>query len=156
MHATGVKTMYTAFLKHLYEISSSSCEDKRHFRTCNMNNETTRQQKVARQIQRDLSEIFQRNANSLSLGRMVTVTHVRMSPDLENARVLLSVFPSDQAAPVMAHVESKNAEIRFQLGQRIRHQLRVVPHLMFQLDDSLDYIDHIEQLLANSKECSDN
>ena len=110
-----------------------------------MNNETTRQQKVARQIQRDLSEIFQRNANSFSLGRMVTVTHVRMSPDLENARVLLSVFPSDQAAPVMAHVESKNAEIRFQLGQR-----------MFQLDDSLDYIDHIEQLLANSKECSDN
>ena len=103
------------------------------------------------------NEISAKSFNAmLSLGRMVTVTHVRMSPDLENARVLLSVFPSDQAAPVMAHVEGKNAEIRFQLGQRVRHQLRVVPHLMFQLDDSLDYIDHIEQLLANSKECSDN
>lgn len=121
-----------------------------------MDHESTRQQKVARQIQRDLSEMFQRDAAVLSLGHMVTVTRVRMSPDLEYARVLISVFPSSKGEEVMKHVDSKKSEIRFQLGKRIRHQLRVVPELTFFLDDSLDYIERIDQLLGPKNECSDN
>lgn len=120
-----------------------------------IDNETTRQQKVARQVQRDLSEIFQREAVNFALGQMVTVTRVRMSPDLEYARVMLSVFPSDKGAAVMRQVESVGSEIRFLLGKRVRHQLRVVPELTFILDDSLDYIDRIDQLLGAKKECSD-
>ena len=121
-----------------------------------MDHESTRQQKVARQIQRDLSEMFQRDAAVLSLGHMVTVTRVRMSPDLEYARVLISVFPSSKGEEVMKHVENKKSEIRFQLGKRIRHQLRVVPELTFFLDDSLDYIERIDPLLGPKNECSDN
>lgn len=121
-----------------------------------MNPESTRQQKVARQIQKDLSEIFQRNAADFALGQMVTVTRVRMSPDLEYARVMLSIFPSGKADEVMRLIDSKNQEIRFSLGQRVRHQLRVVPALTFVLDDSLDYIERIDQLLTPKKECSDD
>lgn len=120
-----------------------------------MNPESTRQQKVARQIQKDLSEIFQRNASALALGQMVTVTRVRMSPDLEYARAMLSVFPSSKAPEVMLCIEGKTNEIRFELGKRVRHQLRVVPSLSFFLDDSLDYIERIDQLLTPKKECSD-
>lgn len=119
-----------------------------------MNPESTRQQKVARQIQKDLSEIFQRDAATLALGHMITVTRVRMSPDLEYARVMLSIFPSEKASEVMGQIESKSNEIRFNLGQRVRHQLRVVPSLTFFLDDSLDYIERIDQLLTPKKECS--
>ncbi|PID90182.1 MAG: ribosome-binding factor A [Bacteroidetes bacterium] len=111
--------------------------------------ESMRQLKVARQLQRDLSEIFQTGAATYALGRMVTVTRVRVSPDLEYANVFLSVFPSKDVDDIMTGIRRQTREIRYDLGKRIRHQLRVVPELRFELDDSLDYIDRIDELLSS-------
>ncbi len=113
--------------------------------------ESVRQQKVARQLERDLGEILRAlGLDSIAHGvhRMVSVTRVRMSPDLENAKVYLSVFPSEGAEEVLSLVEQRASEVRFALGKRVRSQLRVVPCLRFFLDDSLDYVENIERLLA--------
>ena len=109
--------------------------------------ETTRQQKIARQIQKDLGEMFSRELAALVKGSMVTVTEVRMSPDLEYARVWVSVFPFEGHAGVMASLESNNWLIRKTLGAKIRNQMRVVPELTFVLDDSFEYIEKIDSLL---------
>ena len=109
--------------------------------------ETTRQQKIARQIQKDLGEIFLRDLSRLLDGAMVSVTAVRVSPDLGYAKVYLSIFPFEKKDVVMASVEKNNWLIRKSLGARIRNQLRVVPELAFFLDDSLEYIENIDQLL---------
>ncbi|MBO6189196.1 MAG: 30S ribosome-binding factor RbfA [Alloprevotella sp.] len=110
--------------------------------------ETTRQQRIRRQIQKDLSEIFQRQT-SQTRGTLVSVSTVRISPDLSVCRVYLSVFPSDRAAEILENIQKNSVGIRYELGQRVRHQLRIVPELKFFLDDSLDYIDHIDELLKS-------
>lgn len=115
-------------------------------------NESQRQQKVARQIQKDLSEIFQRNAQEFALGKMVTVTRVRVSPDLRYAHAYLSVFPSEHTEAVEQRIEGVASRIRLELGKRVRHQLKAVPELQFRVDDSLDYIDNIDRLLNSDKE----
>ncbi len=112
-----------------------------------MEKETTRQQKVARQIQKDLGEIFSRELADIVKGAMVTVTEVRMSPDLEWARVWISVFPFDRHAGIMSSLEANNPLIRKTLGVRVRNRMRVVPSLVFVLDDSLEYIEKIDNLL---------
>ncbi len=117
-----------------------------------LDNESQRQLKVAHQILKDLSEMFQRNAGSYALGQMVSVTHVRISADLAYAKVYLSVFPSAAAQSVMSHVAKISSELRYELGKRVRHQLRIVPELEFALDDSLDYVERIETLLQRDSE----
>jgi ribosome-binding factor A len=109
--------------------------------------ETTRQQKIARQIQKDLGEIFSRDLAEIVRGAMVTVSEVRMSPDLEYARIWVSVFPFDRHEGIMASIEENKWLIRKTLGTRIRNQMRVVPELTFVLDDSFEYIEKIENLL---------
>lgn len=109
--------------------------------------DSIRQNKVARLIQRDLSEMFQKECRELTLGSILSVTTVRVSPDLSYARVYLSIFPSDRAANVLATLAEKNKTIRFILGKKIGKQTRIIPELKFFLDDSLDYIDHIDSLL---------
>lgn len=109
--------------------------------------ENTRQQKVARQIQKDLSEIFIKEAAPLMRGAMVTVTSVRISPDLEYAKAYLSIFPYEKHGEVMESLEANNWMIRKTLGAKVRNQLRVVPEISFFLDDSLEYIDKIDNLL---------
>ena len=109
--------------------------------------ETTRQQKVARQIQKDLSEIFMHATREITQGRMITVTVVRMSPDLSLAKVYLSIFPSDDAGKIIDNLQSHIKHIRMELGKKIRHQLRIVPEIAFFVDDSLDYAEHIDGLL---------
>lgn len=109
--------------------------------------EGTRLAKVARQIQKDLNEIFQRQAQSLFPGRMVTATIVRVSPDLGVAKVFLSVFPSDKAGDTLTIVTQNAKTIRHELAQRVKQQFRVVPELIFNIDDSLDYIENIDRLL---------
>jgi ribosome-binding factor A len=108
--------------------------------------ESTRLQKVSRQIQKDLAEYFQRNSQAY-LGKLITVTVVRVSPDLSFAKVYLSIFPVDKAAEVMEAVELTKIEIRHDLARKVRHQLRKVPELGFYLDDSIDYELNIERLL---------
>ncbi|MDR1864711.1 MAG: 30S ribosome-binding factor RbfA [Bacteroidales bacterium] len=111
--------------------------------------ETTRQQKVARQIQKDLSEIIRYWENDLTRGKMITVTVVRVSPDLSFAKAYLSVFPSDGADKFLKHLRLHAGHIRHELGKKVRHQLRIVPELAFFIDDSMDYAEHIDHLLKS-------
>jgi ribosome-binding factor A len=109
--------------------------------------ESTRQNKVARLIQKDLGEIIQQLGKPALQGRMVTVTVVRMSPDLSVAKIYLSIFPSEEQIQYLEHLKQYNKIIRNQLGQRVKNQLRIVPELVFFIDDSLDYVEKIDQLL---------
>ncbi len=109
--------------------------------------ESTRQQKVARQIQKDISELFLRDCADIVKGVIVSVTAVRVSPDLEYARIYLSIFPFAKHEEIMARIEAESWRIRKLLGARMRNQLRVVPEITFFLDDSLEYIENIDNLL---------
>lgn len=108
---------------------------------------STRQSKIERLLQKDLGDIFQKGTSTLFKGKMITVTTVRVSPDLSSARAYLSLFPVEDKKEFMEYINSIEGQIRYDLGKRIRHQLRKVPSLAFFLDDSLDYIDNIENLL---------
>ena len=109
--------------------------------------ETTRQQKIAKQIQKDVAEIFQKAGASLVRGLLVMVMWVRVSPDFGYAKIYVSVFPFDRSAELMKTLEHQNWFVRRALGQRLRNQLKNVPEIQFFLDDSLEYIEHIEQAL---------
>ncbi|MDA3944268.1 MAG: 30S ribosome-binding factor RbfA [Bacteroidetes bacterium] len=109
--------------------------------------ETKRQLKISRLLLRDLSEIITQEVPGLAVGAMITVTKVNVAPDLSFAKVYLSIFGKDDKASVVEKVNLRSREIRGLLGQRVRHQLRVVPQLRFYEDDSLDYIDNLDNLL---------
>lgn len=112
--------------------------------------ETTRQNKIARLIQKDLSNIFQAQTRQ-TRGILVSVSVVRISPDLSVAKAYLSIFPSEKAQDLLNNINAHASEIRYELGNLERHQLRIIPELKFFLDDSLDYVDNIDRLL-NKKE----
>ena len=107
----------------------------------------TRLSKVSRQIQKDLGEMFQRQSMALFQGRMITVTTVRVSPDLGVEKVYVSIFPAENREAVLALVRENARTLRQKKTKKVRHQLRVVPELAFFLDDSLDYIENIDRLL---------
>ncbi|MBR5899533.1 MAG: 30S ribosome-binding factor RbfA [Muribaculaceae bacterium] len=109
--------------------------------------ETTRQAKISRLIQKELSEIF-RQQTAKTHGVLVSVSAVRVSPDLSIARAYLSVFPSDKGAEIIENVNRSASQIRHELAQKVRYQLRKTPELSFFIDDSLDYIEHIDDLLG--------
>jgi ribosome-binding factor A len=109
--------------------------------------ETTRQNKISRLIQKDMAEILQREGKDLFHGILVSVTKVRISPDLSVARVYISIFPSEKGAATLAEIKHHQSRIRGLLGQKVGKQLRIVPQLDFHIDDSLDYIDNIDRLL---------
>ena len=102
---------------------------------------------MARQIQKDVAEILLKEGASLVRGVMASVTTVRVSPDLNYAKIYFSIFPFDKSAEVMRTLEENNWMIRRALGQRIRNQVKSVPELQFFLDDSLEYIENIDSLL---------
>ena len=108
--------------------------------------EATRQAKISRLLQKELSEIFRRQT-AKTHGVIVSVSAVRVSPDLSVAKAYLSVFPSEKAMEVMENIEASKQTVRYELAQIVRHQLRKVPELQFYLDDSLDYIENIDNLL---------
>ena len=109
--------------------------------------ENTRQKKVAREVQRDLAEIIRGRGMAAFDGAMVTVSGVKMSPDLSLAKVYVSIFPSTKAEKAMEILEESNRKLRGELGHLVGKQLRIVPELAFYLDDSLDYVEHIDELL---------
>ena len=108
--------------------------------------ESNRQAKIARIIQKELSEIF-RQQTAKTHGVLVSVSAVRVSPDLSIARAYLSVFPSDKGQEMIDSINKSAQTIRYELAQRVRYQLRKTPALQFYLDDSLDYIENIDKLL---------
>lgn len=108
--------------------------------------ETTRQNKISRLIQKELSEIFLLQTKSMN-GVLVSVSAVRISPDMSIARVYLSVFPSERSQEIVKNINDNMKSIRYELGTRVRHQLRIIPELKFFVDDSLDYAVRIDELL---------
>lgn len=108
--------------------------------------ETTRQNKIARLIQKDLSNIFQAQTRQ-TRNLLVSVSVVRISPDLSVAKAYLSIFPSERAQEVLQNINAHASEVRYELGKLERHQLRIIPELKFFLDDSLDYVENIDKLL---------
>ncbi len=109
--------------------------------------ESTRQKKVARLIQKEIAEIFIRKGTEFAPGKMVSITRVRVSPDLSFAKIYISIFPSGNNDNVMQSISGHSHKIRFDLGHKVRSQLRIVPEIAFYIDDSLDYIDRIDKLL---------
>ena len=106
----------------------------------------TRQNKIARLLQKELSLIFQQQTRATH-GVMVSVTRTKISPDLIICTAYLSIFPSERGEEILANINASNKSIRFELGTRVRNQLRIIPELRFFIDDSLDYIDRIDELL---------
>lgn len=117
--------------------------------------ETTRQQKIARLLQKELSEIFRQETAKIG-NVIVSVSTVRVSPDLSIARAYLSIFPSDKAQVLIESINKSTKQIRYELAQKVRFQLRKTPELFFHIDDSLDYIEHIDNLLAKTSKKEEN
>ena len=108
--------------------------------------ETTRQKKLAGLIQKEISQIFQKRSSDF-MGKLISVTVVRMSPDLGSAKVYLSIFPEDNKDDVFKEIQNNNKSIRYELGNIIRNQVRRIPELFFYIDDSLSYAEKIDKLL---------
>lgn len=108
---------------------------------------TIRQNKVARLIQKELGDIFQKETQGFLHGAMVSVTIVRMSPDLGLAKCYLSIFAPGSDDEHIETIRKHKREIRHVLAGRVRHQLRVVPELAFFIDDSMEYAAKIDELL---------
>ena len=108
--------------------------------------ESTRQHKIARLIQKDMSDILLRYARTLH-GTLISVSEVRVSPDLSIAHIYVSVFPQDRVTETMQQIEDNAHKLRGELGQLERHQLRIIPELRFHLDETIDRLEHIDELL---------
>ena len=108
----------------------------------------TRQNRIARLLQKELSLIFQSQTRMMR-GVLVSVTRARISPDLSICTAYLSIFPSDRGEEIINNINANAQTIRYELGTRVRNQLRIIPELRFFVDDSLDYIEHIDELLKS-------
>ena len=106
----------------------------------------TRQNRISRLLQKELASIFQSQTRMLH-GVLVSVTRVKVSPDLSICTAYLSIFPSDRAEELLNNINANDKTIRYELGQRTHNQLRIIPELRFFIDDSLDYLDRIDHLL---------
>lgn len=107
--------------------------------------------KIERLIQKELSEIFRRQTAALGMGVLVSVSAVRVSPDLGIAKAYLSIFPPEKSQDIIGNIKAQAKTVRYELAQRVKQTLRKCPELQFYLDDSLDYIENIDRLLANDE-----
>ncbi len=112
-----------------------------------METESTRQLKVSKEIQRDMAEIIRSKGMAAFSGAMVTVSGVKISPDLSVAKIYLSIFPSSKTKEVMETVSQMSRQLRGELGRKMAKQLRIIPELNYYVDDSLDYVEKIDELL---------
>ena len=106
----------------------------------------TRQNRICRLLQKELSLIFQSQTRAMR-GVMVSVTRVKVSPDLSICTAYLSIFPSEKSEELLQNIQRNSSQVRYELGTRVRNQLRRIPELRFFIDDSLDYIERIDELL---------
>jgi ribosome-binding factor A len=111
--------------------------------------DSVRQNKMARLLQKELANFFQMESRNLFPGKMITVTIVRVTPDMGLAKVYLSVFPKKKDENIIEQVTQHSKTVRTVLGRNIRHQVRIIPELAFYLDDSIDYLEHINELLKS-------
>lgn len=112
-----------------------------------METESTRQLKVSKEIQRDMAEILRSKGMAAFGGAMLTVSGVKISPDLSVAKIYLSIFPSSKTKETMETIEQMSKQLRGELGRKMAKQLRIIPELTFFVDDSLDYVERIDELL---------
>lgn len=108
--------------------------------------ESTRQRKMAALIQKEMGILFQRMSRDY-LNKLISVTIVRMSPDLGYANIYLSIFPEQQKDEVFELILKSSSKLRFELGNKIKNQVRKIPEIHFNIDDSLDYAEKIDELL---------
>jgi len=108
--------------------------------------ESTRLKKIGRLLQKELGDIFLKQTKGMP-GALISVSAVRVSPDLGIAKVYLSIFPSEKGPEILKAIQANVKAVRFDLGQRVHLQLRKIPELSFYIDDSLDYIENIDNLL---------
>lgn len=108
--------------------------------------ESTRQHKIARLIQKDMSDILLRYARTLQ-GTLISVSEVRVSTDLSIAHIYLSIFPQDKVQQTMTLIEENAHRFRGELGTLERHQLRIIPEIVFHLDETIDRMERIDELL---------
>jgi ribosome-binding factor A len=109
--------------------------------------DSQRQHRVARLLQKEMSDIFEVDMRRLFPGAMITVTKVNVTKDLSIARFYLSIFTLKDKKPPLEEIRLHGPEFRYKLGNRIAKQVRIIPQLEFFEDDSLDYIENIERLL---------
>jgi len=114
--------------------------------------ETKRQKQIGQLLQKELSDIFQRMGYNVIEGGMISISAVRITPDLLEARVYLSMFQIKDAAAMLERIKERGWEVRKELGLRVGKQLRRVPELTFFLDDTLDYVFRMEELFKKIKE----
>jgi ribosome-binding factor A len=110
--------------------------------------DSTRQQKFARLIQKELAEIFQRDIKSYFAGAFITVTVVRVSPDLGVAKVFLSLMLAKDKNALLEKINENRKAIRKMLGERIRNQARIIPELIFYIDDNVEYAAKMDEIFA--------
>jgi ribosome-binding factor A len=111
--------------------------------------DSIRQNKVNSLLQQEMAEVMQGHNRQLLPGGLITVTAVRVSPDLGLAKVYVSLFPAKDKPAVLQHIRDLGPRLRGELGNRVGKQLRIVPELNFYIDDSLDKTEEIEKLLKN-------
>lgn len=109
--------------------------------------DSIRQQKIGKMIQTEMADILIKDFRHLCGKALVTVTHVRITPDLGISRVYLSIFAAEDKNTTLNQFIDHIPEIRYALGKRIRHQVRIIPEIQFYIDDSLDFIERIDKAL---------
>ncbi len=114
-----------------------------------MEQESKRQIQVGNLIKEELAKIIQHKFNGLVPGKLLSITYVRMTPDLSIARVNLSIFPSENGENIIKEINKNVSKLRYELGKELRNDLRKIPELIFYLDDTLDYIEKIDKALKS-------
>lgn len=109
--------------------------------------ESTRQKKISRLLQKETAELLQQELREFTLGAMVSITIARVSSDLSQVKFYISVFPTEKTNAVLENFNQNIHRIRFGIGQRVGKQLRIIPNPVFFIDDSLDYLENIDELL---------
>ena len=117
--------------------------------------EGKRQKQVAAVLEKELNDIFQRLGLSMMDGGMISIASVKITPDLFDARIYLSLFKVKDAAATLNNIKERAWEIKKELTARVRHQLRSMPQLTFYIDDTLDYVDKMEQIFKEIKNPND-
>lgn len=118
--------------------------------------ESRRQQQIGKEIQKVVSALFQKSGPSYYGKAFVTITHVKVTPDLLVARIYLSVFNVTDKQQVVDEISAHTHEIRYQMGNEMRHQLRRIPDIQFFLDETLDYVYKMEDLFKDIQKPSDD
>lgn len=119
--------------------------------------ETNRQKKIGQLLQNDLVDILQGEVRKNGISNLIiSVSKVAITSDLSIAKVYLSIFPSEKAADLLNAIKSNSSLVKHELAQRVKNQLRKVPDLIFYIDDSLDYIEKIDNALSGKENPVEN